>query len=140
MKQRYPESAVLVHPESPADVIALADVVGSTTALIKASRELPNATFIVATDNGIFYKMQQAAPHKQLLEAPTAGIGATCQSCAHCPWMAMNGLHNLISTLETGEHSIQVVEPIRRQALVALQRMLDFVAASPAAQPRVANA
>lgn len=140
MKRRYPEAAVLVHPESPADVIALADVVGSTTALIKASRELPNTTFIVATDNGIFYKMQQAVPHKQLLEAPTAGIGATCQSCAHCPWMAMNGLHNLISTLETGEHSIQVAEPIRRQALVALQRMLDFVAASPVAQPRVANA
>ena len=86
---------MLVHPESPAAVIALADVVGSTTQLIDAVRTLPNPEFIVATDNGIFHKMHAAAPGKLLLEAPTAGEGATCTSCAHCPWMAMNGLRNL---------------------------------------------
>jgi len=138
MKQRLPGAAVLVHPESPADVIALADVVGSTTALIKATRELPNDTFIVATDNGIFYKMKQAVPHKQLLEAPNAGIGATCQSCAHCPWMAMNGLHNLISTLETGANAIQIADTIQRRALVSVQRMLDFVATRPTTKPVIA--
>ncbi len=140
MKQRYPGAAVLVHPESPADVIALADVVGSTTALIKATREMPNTTFIVATDNGIFYKMKQVSPHKQLLEAPTAGIGATCQSCAHCPWMAMNGLHNLISTLESGENTIHVEETVRRRALVSVQRMLDFVADRQSTKAITANA
>jgi quinolinate synthase len=126
MKQRYPEAAVLVHPESPADVIALADVVGSTTALIKATQSLPNKTFIVATDNGIFYKMKQAAPGKQILEAPNAGIGATCRSCAHCPWMAMNSLYNLIATLESGANEIHVPEAIRSRAMVSVQRMLDF--------------
>lgn len=60
LKRQYPAAAVLVHPESPAAVIEMADVVGSTTRLLKAVKELPNETFIVATDNGIFYKMSQA--------------------------------------------------------------------------------
>jgi len=130
LKAKHPQAAVLVHPESPADVIALADVVGSTTALIKAAQSLPNPEFIVATDNGIFYKMQQAAPGKRFIEAPNAGIGASCQSCAHCPWMAMNNLANLIDALENGNHEIHVDETIGRQAMVSVQRMLDFAAQS----------
>jgi quinolinate synthase len=130
LMQKYPEAAVLVHPESPADVIAMADVVGSTTALIKAARDLPHDTLVVATDRGIFYKMQQLAPRKTLIEAPTFGEGATCKSCAHCPWMAMNGLHNLEYTLETGANEIHVDEAVRLRALRATQRMLDFVRAT----------
>lgn len=126
LKQAHPDAAVLVHPESPADVIGMADVVGSTTALIRAARELPNNTLIVATDRGIFYKMRQAAPAKTLLEAPTHGEGATCKSCAHCPWMAMNGLHNLEQALETGANEIYVDEAVRIRALKSTQRMLDF--------------
>ena len=124
----HPEAAVLVHPESPEEVIQLADVVGSTTQLINATRDLPNKEFIVATDNGIFYKMRQAAPDKKLIEAPTYGEGATCQSCAHCPWMAMNSLQALSQTLETGENEIFVPEEIRVKALRSTQRMLDFAA------------
>jgi quinolinate synthase len=124
----HPEAAVLVHPESPEEVIQLADVVGSTTQLINATRDLPNKEFIVATDNGIFYKMRQAAPNKKLIEAPTYGEGATCQSCAHCPWMAMNSLQALSQTLETGENEIFVPEEIRIKALKSTQRMLDFAA------------
>ena len=93
------DAAVLVHPESPEEIIALADVVGSTTQIINAAKELPNKRFIVATDNGIFYKMKQAAPDKIFMEAPSAGEGATCESCAHCPWMAMNHLKNLRDVL-----------------------------------------
>ena len=125
MKQ-HPEAAVLVHPESPEPVIALADVVGSTTQLIKAARDLPNQTLIVATDNGILYKMRQAAPGKKFLEAPTVGEGATCVSCAHCPWMAMNDLRNLAEVLETGSNEIHVDEAIRVKALRSTQRMIDF--------------
>ncbi len=125
MKQ-HPEAAVLVHPESPENVIALADVVGSTTQLIKAAHDLPNSSFIVATDNGILYKMRQAAPGKVFLEAPTVGKGATCVSCAHCPWMAMNDLHNLAQVLETGNNEIHVDEAIRVKALRSTQRMIDF--------------
>ncbi|MCW8963515.1 MAG: quinolinate synthase NadA [Gammaproteobacteria bacterium] len=122
----YPDAAVLVHPESPESVIEFADVVGSTTQLINATHDLPNKEFIVATDKGIFYKMKQASPDKKLIEAPTGGEGASCQSCAHCPWMAMNSLHALLQTLETGENEIQVDEAIRQKALISTQRMLDF--------------
>ena len=125
---RYPEAGILVHPESPEAVIEAADVVGSTTALIQAARELPHRTFIVATDNRIFYKMKKAAPDKIFIEAPTAGEGATCKSCAHCPWMAMNGLHNLEAVLESGQNEIFVDEEVRKKAHRSTRRMLDFIA------------
>lgn len=128
MKAVYPDAAVLVHPESPASVIALADAVGSTSQLIKAAQTLPNKTFIVATDGGIFYKMQQQAPNKKFVEAPTAGQGATCKSCAHCPWMAMNDFEYLEQALLTGQPEIVIDPTIGRRAMVPLQRMLDFAA------------
>ncbi|MEM7304567.1 MAG: quinolinate synthase NadA [Pseudomonadota bacterium] len=123
-----PDAAVLVHPESPQNVIDMADVVGSTSALIKAAQTMDNKSFIVATDNRIFYKMKQLAPDKHFIEAPTAGEGATCKSCAHCPWMAMNGLHNLLHVLETGTNEIFVDEDIRQRAYQSTKRMLDFAA------------
>jgi quinolinate synthase len=127
LKKAHPQAAVLVHPESPMSMIELADVVGSTTQLIKASQTLPNDTFIVATDNGIFYKMQQLSPHRKFIEAPTAGSGATCRSCAHCPWMALNSLENLRDALRHPcAHEIDVRPEIRARALVPLQRMLTF--------------
>ena len=126
LKAQHPEAAVLVHPESPADVIALADVVGSTTQLIKAVAELPNPTFVVATDNGIFHKMHAVAPGKQLIEAPSGGRGATCISCAHCPWMAMNGLRKLEQVLKSGGNEIHVEEAVRVKAVRSISRMLEF--------------
>lgn len=126
LKREHPEAAVLVHPESPAEVIALADVVGSTTQLINAVRDLPQPTFIVATDNGIFHKMHEVAPGKLLLEAPSGGRGATCVSCAHCPWMAMNGLRNLAAVLENGTNEIQVDPAIGTRAVHSISQMLDF--------------
>lgn len=125
---KYPDAGILVHPESPEEIIKLADAVGSTSQLIKAAQTLPNKRFIVATDSGIFYKMQQAAPGKEFIAAPTMGEGATCRSCAHCPWMAMNGLHNLLQVLETGNNEIFVDEAVRVKALRSTQRMLDFAA------------
>lgn len=127
LKKQHPQAAVLVHPESPANVVELADAVGSTSQLIKASQTLPNDTFIVATDRGIFYKMQQAMPHKTFIEAPTGGNGATCRSCAHCPWMAMNGLKAIEAALTDADgHEIFVDAALREQALVPLNRMLGF--------------
>ncbi|MBU2966467.1 quinolinate synthase NadA [Amphritea sp. 2_MG-2023] len=128
LKQVYPDAAILVHPESPDAVVELADVVGSTTQIINAARELPNKQFIVATDRAIFYKMRQAAPDKEFIEAPTGGSGATCRSCAHCPWMAMNGLENVLYALEHGSDEIVVDEALIDDARRPLQRMLDFSA------------
>lgn len=129
LKALYPQAAVLVHPESPESVIALADAVGSTSQLIKAAQTLPNPMFIVATDRGIFYKMQQLCPEKTFIEAPTAGQGATCRSCAHCPWMAMNTLERTLQCLRAGTDEIQVDNALIPKALKPLRRMLDFTQA-----------
>jgi quinolinate synthase len=126
LRRLHPEAAVLVHPESPEDVLEQADVVGSTTALIKAVAGMPNKEFIVATDDGIFWKMHQLAPDKKLISAPTAGVGATCESCAHCPWMARNALQNLEQVLINGNNAIEIAEDVRVGAVRSIQRMLDF--------------
>ncbi len=126
LKALHPEAAVLVHPESPEAVIELADAVGSTSQLIKAAQTLHNPMFIVATDRGIFYKMQQLCPDKRFIEAPTAGQGATCRSCAHCPWMAMNTLENTLETLRQGHNEISVDPALVPRAVRPLKRMLDF--------------
>ena len=138
MKREHPGAPVLVHPESPAGVVALADVVGSTSQLIKAVVDGTASTYIVATDNGILHRMKQLAPGKILLEAPTAGQSATCKSCAHCPWMAMNAVQGVIDCLERSQGEINVPEPTRTQALGCIDRMLAFVAAHPGSitQPR----
>jgi len=135
MKHLYPQAAVLAHPESPLGVLEIADVVGSTTQIIKAAQSRPERQFIVATDHGIFYKLQQQAPGKEFIMAPTSGDGATCRSCAQCPWMGMNTLAALRLTLEQigqQESPMQManeilVDPaLGRKALIPLKRMLDF--------------
>ena len=122
----YPEAAILAHPESPASVLEQATAIGSTSQLINYARTLDYQQFIVATDRGIFYKMKQAVPDKELIVAPTAGQGATCRSCGHCPWMRLNSLRNLAETLENETNAITIEQTIIDKALIPLQRMLDF--------------
>jgi len=133
----HPHAKVLVHPESPESVIRMAHVVGSTGQMIRASRELDAEEFIVATEGGIIHQMRKLSPHKRFIEAPTAGNGATCKSCAHCPWMAMNGLANLMQVLETGANEIHIDASTGRKALRGIRRMLDFAATRHAPQPVV---
>ncbi len=128
IKEKHPEAKILVHPESAYTLVEMADVVGSTTQLIEAVKTLDSPSFIVATDNGIFYKMKQSMPDKLLIEAPTGGAGATCTMCAHCSWMAMNDLKGVLHVLETAENEIFVEETIRQQAFLSTQRLLDFSA------------
>lgn len=126
LKRSYPEAAVLVHPESPSEVVDVADVVGSTSQLLKASTELSNETFIVATEQGIFYKMQQASPQKRFLAMPTGGNGATCKSCGFCPWMAMNTIDRLMDCLDKKDQVISVDPDIIARARLPLERMLSW--------------
>ncbi|MFQ5660255.1 MAG: quinolinate synthase NadA [Gammaproteobacteria bacterium] len=126
LRRRHPQAKVLVHPESPASTIKQADVVSSTSGIIKAALELDAREFIVATDKGIFHKLQEAAPDKIFYEAPTAGKSATCRSCAHCPWMAMNTLRKLEHTLETGGNEVFVDPAIIARARIPIKRLLDF--------------
>lgn len=129
LREQYPDARVLVHPESPTAVLAQADVIGSTTQLIEAARQLDSDRFIVATDQGILYRMQREAPGKVFLAAPTAGESATCKSCAHCPWMAMNSLEGLAATLSGGMNEIFVDPKVGVRAKQGIDRMLQFAAA-----------
>ena len=129
LKKEHPGAKVLVHPESPADVVALADAVGSTSAILKAARELDANEFIIATDNGMMHMLRQQNPGKVFIEAPTAGNSATCKSCAHCPWMAMNGLAGVAQVLEKGLNQIHVDPALIPRARLPIDRMLAFTAA-----------
>jgi quinolinate synthase len=129
LRQQHPEAKVLVHPESPADVVALADAVGSTSAILKAAQTLDAPTFIVATDSGMLHKLRTLNPGKVFIEAPTAGHSATCKSCAHCPWMAMNSLAGVARVLESGGNEIHVDPALIPRARLPIDRMLAFTAA-----------
>jgi quinolinate synthase len=131
LKAKHPDAMILVHPESPANVVDLADVVGSTSAMIKAVVEGTAKEYIVATDKGILHRMRQLAPGKILIEAPTAGNSATCKSCAHCPWMAMNGLQGILDCLTKQSGEIFINEDIRIKAKICIEKMLDFTANNP---------
>lgn len=131
LKAKHPYAMILVHPESPANVVDLADVVGSTSAMIKAVVEGTAKEYIVATDKGILHRMRQLAPGKILIEAPTAGNSATCKSCAHCPWMAMNGLQGIYDCLTKQSGEIFINEDVRIKAKICIEKMLDFTANNP---------
>lgn len=136
LQKQHPEAKTLVHPESPADVVALADVVGSTYQLLQAAITLPETTFIVATDLGILHEMQKQAPHKQFLAAPTAGNSATCKSCAFCPWMAMNALAGVEQALTLRQGEIVLPTELMDKARIPLQRMVDFAQTLPKNRPQ----
>ena len=126
LKKLHPDAGVLVHPESPSEVISIADAVGSTSHLIKASRDLDFNKFIVATDKSIFYKMAQLSPEKEFFEAPTGGSGSSCKSCAHCPWMGLNSLTNLEVCVKTLANEINLDEELIKQAKIPLDKMISF--------------
>ena len=126
LKKLHPDAGVLVHPESPSEVISMADAVGSTSHLIKASRDLDFNKFIVATDKSIFYKMAQLSPEKEFFEAPTGGSGSSCKSCAHCPWMALNSLTNLDECVRTLANEINLDSDLIQQAKIPLDKMISF--------------
>jgi quinolinate synthase len=133
LRMEHPRARVLVHPESPSSVTRQADLVGSTTQLLRAVTEMDADEFIVATDNGLFHRMRQAAPHKMLLEAPTAGASATCKACAHCPWMAMNTMRRLVECLSGEAEPIELDPGVIRDARTCIERMLEFTAQHPVA-------
>ena len=131
LRAKHPHAQVLVHPESPQSVVDRADVVGSTSAMIKAVVDGSATEYIIATDKGILHRMRQLAPNKILIEAPTAGDSATCKSCAHCPWMAMNSLTDILHCLENESGEVFVAEPTRHEALDCIERMLSFTQDHP---------
>jgi quinolinate synthase len=102
---------------------------------LRAAREMDASEFIVATDNGMMHKLRTLNPGKVFIEAPTAGNSATCKSCAHCPWMAMNGLAGVAQALELGTGEIYIDASLGLRARLPIDRMLAFTAALKNGQP-----
>jgi quinolinate synthase len=126
MKKLHPDAEVLVHPESPKEVVSLADMVGSTSQILSSAKNSKSKKFIVATDKGIFYQLLKNNPNKEFYEAPTAGNGATCKSCSQCPWMGLNSLKNLEEVLKNLDNEIYVDPQVSLQANKSLSRMINF--------------
>ena len=139
LKAKYSDAIVLVHPESPAGVVALGDVVGSTSKLLQTAIHRPENMFIVATDLGILHEMRKHAPHKTFIAAPTAGDSATCKSCAFCPWMAMNSLQGIHQALSQQTGEILLDKELGQAAKRPLDRMLAFSASLQSAKREVFN-
>ena len=126
MKAIHPDAEVLVHPESPKEVVSIADMVGSTSQILKAAKDSSAKKFIVATDKGIFYQLIKNNPDKEFYETPTAGEGATCKSCSQCPWMGLNSLINLQEVLQNLDNEIIVDPGVSNLANRSLSKMINF--------------
>ncbi|MBI4864617.1 MAG: quinolinate synthase NadA [Candidatus Riflebacteria bacterium] len=120
----HPGARVIAHPECDEPVLALATFIGSTSALIDHVKSSSTREFIVATEPGVLHQMQKVAPGKTLIPAPAQG---NC-SCNECPHMRLNTAEKVYLALRDLTPRVEVPEAIRVEALVPIQRMLDFSA------------
>lgn len=120
LKMQHPGAKVIAHPECEEPILALADFIGSTTALLKYSMSAPEKEFIVVTEAGIIHQMEKAAPEKKFIPAPP---NANC-ACNECPYMRLNTLEKVRNALRDLSPEIKLPEDMRRQALVPIERML----------------
>jgi len=135
LKVRHPDAEVLAHPECQASVLDQADFIASTTGIIKRAVESPAATLIVATEDGVFHQIEKKlaaqGKKKTLIQAP--GMDESC-ACNRCPFMRLNTLEKLYLCLRDLGPEVTVPEPIRKRALLPIERMLEL--SKPAAQPQ----
>lgn len=124
LQGKYPNAKLIAHPECQENVLAEADFIGSTTALLKFVEEDEATEFIVATEVGIIHKMKQAVPHKKLIPAP-ANTNNTC-ACSECPYMKLNTLEKIYASLIHLQPEIFVPEETRLKALKSVNRMLEL--------------
>ncbi|MBR4589377.1 MAG: quinolinate synthase NadA [Bacteroidaceae bacterium] len=126
LKKEHPEAKVLVHPECPAAIQAVADEIGSTAGLLKYSINDDATEFIVATESGILHKMQAASPNKKFYPVPpemTEGIGCSCNECSY---MRLNTLEKLYNTLQTEQPEINVDPQLAAEAIRPINKMLEL--------------
>jgi quinolinate synthase len=120
LKTRNPQAEILAHPECQDNILQHADLIGSTTKIIKYATESLNDTFIIVTEPGVIHQMEKIAPHKNYITAPNLD-GCACNECPH---MRLNTLEKMVSALETLEPQIEMEEELRLKALKPLERML----------------
>jgi quinolinate synthase len=122
LKIQNPDAEIIAHPECEPELLARAEFIGSTSALLKRVIESPKKTFIVATEAGILHQMRKKAPGKNLIPAPPTHA---C-NCNDCPFMKLNTLEKVYYTLRDEKPEIQMSEELRAKALIPLQRMLEW--------------
>jgi len=123
LKAEHPDAPVAAHPECPPAILDHADHVGSTSSILKFTREHPAKTIIIATEPHIIHQMELAAPEKTFIGAP--GADGQC-SCNNCPFMALNSMEKLYLCLRDLKPEITVPEDVRIKALKPLERMLEM--------------
>ena len=124
LKAEHPAAKVLAHPECKKPVLLLADVVGSTAALLKAATEAPDGSeFIVATESGILHEMRRLNPSKSFIPAPPADSTCACNDCAY---MKLNTLEKLARCLENMEPQVEVDPDLAAKARKPIDRMLSL--------------
>ena len=121
LKSQHPDAVVLAHPECEPEILRLADVIGSTFALLRATQTMPAQRFIVATEPGIIHQMRKVNPQKEYIPLP--GRDTTC-ACNECPFMRLNTLEKMVLALRDLEPRIEMSEDLRLAALKPLERML----------------
>lgn len=124
LKKQHPGAKVLAHPECKKPLLLLADVVGSTAALLKAATEAPEGSeFIVVTESGILHEMRRLCPGKTFIPAPPTD--STC-GCNDCAFMKLNTLEKLADCLATMSPQIEVDSQIAARARKPIERMLEL--------------
>lgn len=122
--QKNPDAVIIAHPESETHILKVAQFIGSTSAMINYVKESPETKFIVATENGILHKMQQEAPHKILLPAPSKEDNSC--ACSECAFMKVNTLEKLYRCLLEESPEVKFDENIIKKAIVPIERMLQL--------------
>ena len=125
LKAVHPEALVAAHPECPAGILAHADHIGSTRAILEFVLNSEAHTFIIGTESHIIHQMEKAAPGKVFLAIPGADGGC---SCSNCPFMARNTMEKVYLALLNNAPRIELPEPLRLEALKPLKRMLEMSA------------
>ena len=123
LKQQHPGAKVLAHPECRGAVLRLADVVGSTAALLKYAVESTEREFLVATESGILHEMKKKCPDKTFIPVPPDEPGCACNECSY---MRLNTLEKVYACLRDGQPEIQVSADIAEKAVKPIQRMLEM--------------
>jgi len=126
LKKEHPNAKLLVHPECPAPIQALADVIGSTAGLLKFAVEDEATEFIVATESGILHQMTSSCPDKTFYPAPPEASETIGCQCNECSFMRLNTLRKLYNTLRYEWPEIQVDEDVAELALRPIHRMLEL--------------
>jgi quinolinate synthase len=127
LKKQFPDAKVLAHPECKQIILNLADVIGSTAAILNYVKvHLEQKNFIVVTESGILHEMRKACPNANLIPVPpemTEGVGC---SCNECEFMRQNTLEKLLSCLLNESNEVFVPEDIAAKAIQPIQKMLDW--------------